>query len=87
MEKRAGDPWTGSATDLLTKLSDIAGGETAGSRSWPKRADTLSNRLIEHAPLLRQHGIEVQRGREGGGKRKRFLRITMQGDAGTRRDA
>jgi hypothetical protein len=50
-------------------------------------ASSLSNRLVEHAPLLRQHGIEIQRGREAGGNRKRFLRITMERDAGTRGDA
>ena len=74
----------GSATELLTRLGDIADEAVRGSQSWPKRADTLSNRLVEHAPLLRQHGIEIQRGREAGGKRKRFLRVTIDRDAGGR---
>jgi hypothetical protein len=86
MEKRDGEAWVGSASELLTKLGDIAG-EVACSREWPKRADTLSTRLVEHAPLLRQHDIEIQRGRDAGGKRKRFLRITVARDVGTRGDA
>jgi len=86
MEKR-GEDWVGSATELLTKLGGLVDSAVATSQPWPKKADTLSNRLIEHAPLLRHHGIEVQRGREAGGKRKRFLRITLQRDAGTPGDA
>jgi hypothetical protein len=73
--------------ELLTTLTDAADDAIAASKVWPKRPDTLSKRLIQHAPLLRTHGLEVVRGREGGGKRKRFLRITQTRDAGTREDA
>ncbi len=87
MEQHDGEAWGGTATELLAKLGDVADEAVTGSQTWPKKADTLSNRLVEHAPLLRQHGIEVQRGREAGGKRKRFLRVTVGRDDGTRRDA
>jgi len=83
MEVDAREDWSGTPTELLTVLTTSVADDTiTGSRDWPKRADTLSNRLIEHAPLLRSHGIEVTRGREGGGKRKRFIRLAKVGDAG-----
>lgn len=85
MEER--DEWSGSASELLNVLTDATDDAVTGSKVWPKRPDTLSNRLIQHAPLLRTHGLEIVRGREGGGKRKRFLLITKTGDAGTRGDA
>jgi RepB DNA-primase N-terminal domain len=83
------EAWVGTATELLTTLSSgqWVSEKVAASRDWPKRADVLSNRLIEHAQLLRTQGIEVQRGREGGGKRQRFIRLTTNGDAGTPGDA
>jgi hypothetical protein len=84
MEER--ETWTGSASDLLYELTHIAEDTIGtGGRHWPKRADTLSNRLIQHAPLLRDHGLQIRRWREAGGKRNR--RITIEWDAGTRRDA
>jgi hypothetical protein len=44
MEKRDGEAWVGTATELLTEQAAIAG-DVAGSKDWPKRADTLSTRL------------------------------------------
>ena len=85
MEKKP--EWTGSASELLEALRGVANESVVTSRVWPKQPATLSNRLIEHAPLLRTYGLEVTRGREAGGKRERFLRITEGRDAGTRRDA
>jgi hypothetical protein len=58
MEAR--ETWTRSASGLLAELTAIAE-DTIGtaSRHWPKRADTLSNRLVQHAPLLGTHGLEI----------------------------
>lgn len=81
------EAWVGSASELLKLLTERADESVTGSRTWPKRPDTLSNRLTQHAPLLRTHGIEITRGREAGGNRKRFLSITRKRDAGTRGDA
>lgn len=84
MEER--ETWTGSASELLAELTRIADDTIGtGGRHWPKRADTLSNRLIQHAPLLRDHGLEIKRWREAGGKRNR--RITIDRDTGTQGDA
>lgn len=85
MEKRS--EWNGSATELLKELTAQADEGVAGGRFWPKRPDVLSNRLTQHAPLLRTHGLEVMRGREGGVKRKRFIVITKRKDERTREDA
>lgn len=86
MEDREG-AWIGSASELLKLLGARVDDEITRTRVWPKRADTFSNRLTQHAPLLRTHGIEIVRGREPGGNRKRFLRVTKKRDAGTQGDA
>lgn len=85
MEKRR--EWDGSATDLLKALTAAADEAVSSTRDWPKRPDILSLRLVQHAPLLRTHGLEVKRGRAGGGNRPRFIQIRRERDAGTRGDA
>jgi hypothetical protein len=55
--------WEGSTTDLLAKLNGIAIGlniDTSGKeRMWPKSASSLSYRLSEVKPSLRELGIEI----------------------------
>jgi hypothetical protein len=59
MDERHGLTWEGGAGELLELLTDRVGDKVAATRGWPKRADTLSNRLKEHAPLLREKGTEI----------------------------
>lgn len=58
-----GEQWEGSTTDLLAKLNGIAIGlniDTSGKeRMWPKSASSLSYRLSEVKPSLRELGIEI----------------------------
>ena len=77
----------GDGDGAARRLADTVGEKIRRQPRLAEAADTLSNRLIQHAPLLRTHGIEVTRGREAGGKRQRFLRLIKQGDAGTPGDA
>lgn len=68
------EEWAGTATTLLTILSDQAG-ETTKDRAWPKKGHNLSGHLKKLAPNLRRLGIEVQtglRGTDGG----RLIRLT-----------
>jgi putative DNA primase/helicase len=64
--------WTGTPTDLLKKLNEVVSKGIQRRNYWPKRPNTLSNRLIQVAPVLRRKGIEVERSKSG----KRNIRIT-----------
>lgn len=52
--KRHGEPWEGSATDLLGKVTPDGPG-----KSWPRDATRASGHLRRIAPLLRASGITV----------------------------
>lgn len=67
----------GTATELLDSLESYVSEKTQKTRSWPKTARTLSNRLRRAATFLRQTGIEVEFEREHGGDRRRIVRITQ----------
>ena len=57
--------WTGTATDLLTTLSAIAGERVAKSKTWPSTPRALSGRLRRSATFLRKVGIELNFDRKG----------------------
>jgi hypothetical protein len=67
--------WTGTASDLLSALSNLAGDRVARSKSWPEGARTLSGRLRRAATFLRTVGIEIGFEREGRA-RTRMIRIS-----------
>ncbi len=67
--------WTGTATDLLGTLGEIAGERAAKSKSWPDNARVLSGRLRRAATFLRKLGMEICFGREGRA-RTRIITIT-----------
>lgn len=70
-----GRTWEGQASDLLEALEAVAGEQVTRSKSWPKSARALSNRLQRAAPHLRAMGIEVERYREANtGRRMIALR-------------
>ena len=64
--------WTGTPTDLLKELNGIIPKGTQRRKFWPKRPNTLSNRLLQVAPVLRKKGIEIERSKSG----KRNITIT-----------
>lgn len=66
--------WTGTASDLLGALGDLAGEAVRKSKAWPATARTLSNRLRRAATFLRKKGIDIQFTREG---RSRTRTITI----------
>lgn len=72
----------GTATALLDRLNARCGYGPTGQRAprtWPKSANTLSRRLAEMAPGLRELGIEFERakasGAASGGQRTRVLSL------------
>ncbi|MBX3400817.1 MAG: hypothetical protein KF873_18940 [Gemmataceae bacterium] len=71
-------PWQGSATDLLKELNRLAqGSQDRLSRSWPSHASFLSNTLIRLAPALKAAGVVIDRGRDFGGQRERYLTVDV----------
>lgn len=67
--------WTGTASDLLGALGEVAGERIAKSKTWPDSPRALSGRLRRAATFLRKIGIEVSFEREGRA-RTRIIRIT-----------
>lgn len=51
------DVWTGTATELLRLVREVAGEQKRGLPETPRK---MSDRLKRAAPLLRQKGIDVQ---------------------------
>jgi hypothetical protein len=64
--------WSGTPSDLLKELNGIVSKGIQRRKYWPKRPNTLSNRLIQVSPALRKKGIEVERSKSG----KRNITIT-----------
>jgi hypothetical protein len=50
--------WTGTASDLLGALAEVAGERVAKSKSWPDSPRALAGRLRRAAPFLRSFGRE-----------------------------
>jgi hypothetical protein len=69
MEQRKED-WEGTARELLTLLNGVVGEKAAKEQEWPKRPNTLSNKLRRIAPALRKTGIHIDHHREAHGIRK-----------------
>jgi len=67
--------WTGTATDLLSALSDKAGEKVSRSKGWPDTPRALSGRLKRAMTFLRKTGIEIEFHREGAA-RTRTIQIT-----------
>ena len=75
--KETNGQWQGTATDLLSRLSSpvFADENLRRSRSWPGGPNILSGRLKMLTRALIEHGIVVERDREGKGGEK-VLRLS-----------
>lgn len=69
--------WEGTASDLLSVLSDVVGDRATRSRGWPDSARALSGQLRRAATFLRKTGIEVTFIRQGHGG-SRIIRLTVK---------
>ena len=66
--------WTGTASDLLDALGEMAGERVVKSKTWPDSPRALSGRLRRAATFLRKTGVEIGFEREGRA-RTRMIRI------------
>jgi hypothetical protein len=67
--------WTGTASELLGALAEMAGDRIAKSKTWPESPRALAGRLRRAATFLRKIGIDIGFEREGRA-RTRIIRIT-----------
>ena len=74
--------WTGTASDLLGALAEMAGERVAKSKTWPDSPRALAGRLRRAATFLRKVGIDIGFEREGRA-RTRMIRITTTGQPAT----
>src|SRR4029434_6248832 len=51
--------WTGTASDLLGALGEMAGERVAKSKTWPDSPRALAGRLGRAAAVPRKVGIEI----------------------------
>jgi hypothetical protein len=70
--------WTGTASDLLGALAEMAGERASKSKTWPDSPRALASRLRRSATFLRKIGIDIGFGREGQA-RTRVIHITTTG--------
>jgi hypothetical protein len=74
--------WTGTASQLLGDLTQLAGDGTAKSKEWPSTPRALSGRLRRAATFLRKVGIEVNFGGREGKARNRIISIVVAPENG-----
>jgi len=67
--------WTGTASELLGALAEMAGERISKSKTWPDSPRALAGRLRRAATFLRKIGIDIGFEREGRA-RTRIIRIT-----------
>jgi hypothetical protein len=71
--------WTGTASDLLGALAEVAGERAVKSKTWPDSPRAVAGRLRRAATFLRKIGIEIGFDREGR-TRTRMIRIAATMD-------
>ena len=57
--------WTGTASDLLGVLAEVAGDRVAKSKTWPNSPRALSGQLRRAATFLRKIGINIDYTKKG----------------------
>ena len=72
--EKVGD-WEGSASELLSELTQHASDKIVESKIWPRMPNALGNRLRRAMPGLRQSGVVIEMIRAGTKDRKRSIVI------------
>lgn len=70
--------WTGTASELLGALAEMAGERVVKAKTWPDSPRALAGRLRRAATFLRKIGIDIGFEREGRA-RTRMICITAPG--------
>ena len=75
--------WDGTATELLGRLTRLAGDAAKRSNGWPANPHALSSRLARLKPSLTTVGIEIERSRDSSRDRRRRIKLTATRGAET----
>jgi hypothetical protein len=75
MTMRVGQEWVGTATQLLSALTEVVDESQRRSRDWPSAANILSGRLRRAATNLRKIGIEITV--DPGHRKGRLIHLTV----------
>ncbi|MGK5087027.1 hypothetical protein WDW86_05670 [Bdellovibrionota bacterium FG-2] len=67
--------WSGTPTDLLSKLNAMRGVPSDFDRYWPKTAKSLTDRIRRLSPALKSAGVDVSFSRTSGSGSERNVRI------------
>jgi hypothetical protein len=68
--------YTGSPSELLAALDEVAGEQVTRQRGWPRTPQHLGGLLRRVAPVLRRAGVLVEVSGPEGHDRRRTVRIT-----------
>ena len=72
--------WSGTASDLLTRLSEHAGAAVTNGKTWPSTPRALSGRLRRVATFLRTVRIHIDFDQKVGRNRTRHMTIATSPD-------
>ena len=74
------EEWEGAASELLEELKTLVPESIHRRKSWPQRANVLSNKLMRAQSFLRKKGIEIERSKSG--TRKIMIRKISRNNGG-----
>ena len=77
--------WVGTASGLLSALSNVTGDAVYRAKTWPATPRALSGRLRRAATFLRQLGVQIEFDHREGRGRTRMIRITHAENGGQHR--
>ena len=72
--------WSGTASDLRTRLSEHAGAAVTNGKTWPSTPRALSGRLRRAATFLRTVGVHIDFDQKVGRNRTRLITIATGPD-------
>jgi hypothetical protein len=75
-------PWTGTAADLLQRLSEALPNPDRPPPDWPRTPRGLAGALRSSAPALRALAVQVEFDRGPAPRRERIIRLTQTRDTG-----
>ena len=81
------EPWEGTATELLDKLTLLLPEKETKAKSWPKNPLALSNTLRRLAPSLRTAGFAIEFHKTAGKDSKRIISIRKETESSDASDA
>jgi DNA polymerase-1 len=74
------EDWSGTYTDLLERLNQLAGDRTTRAKGWPRSARGLSGEVRRIAPAFRARGYQITMGARDPATGRSLISIQSVGD-------